>query len=115
MHRSVTAVLVLANGTVPRVSVDSESALSILFTIFTRTPSRNVNSSLTNTSTPLYQNFSRDILPEISKDAPQFLLNDPIMLQRKYLELKGSQKMRGQMSDFREEVKASEQDALECS
>ena len=110
---SVTAVLVLANGTVPRVNVGTDSALSILSTIFTRTPSKNVAFLLTNTSNPLYQNFSGDILPESVKGAPQFLLNNPIALQRKYLELKGSQKMRARMTSFREAVKASEQEALE--
>ena len=110
---SVTAVLVLANGTVPRINVGTDYALSILSTIFTRTTSKNVAFLLTNTSNPLYQNFSGDILPESVKGAPQFLINNPIALQRKYLELKGSQKMRAQMTSFREAVKASEQDALE--
>ena len=85
---SVTAVLVLANGTVPRVNVGTDSALSILSTIFTRTPSKNVAILLTNTSNPLYQNLSE---PESCKGAPQFCLNNPSALQRKHLEPKGSQ------------------------
>jgi len=112
---SVTAALVLANGTVPRLNGGTYSALSALSAIFSRTTFRHVAFLLTNTSNLLYQNFSGDSLPEVFKDAPQFLLNNPIALQRKYLELKdkGGPKTRGQMRDFREVVKGSEQDALE--
>jgi len=112
---SVTAVLVLANGTVPRLNVGTYSALSALSSIFSRTPLKPVAFLLTNTSNPLYQNFSGDSLLEAFKDAPQFLLNNPVALQRKYLELKdkAGPKTRGQMRDFREAVKGSEQDALE--
>jgi len=80
---SVTAVLVLVNGTVPRISVGTNSALSTISAIFPITPSKNVAFLLTNTSNPLFQNFNGDNLPEAFKDAPQFLLNNPIALQRK--------------------------------
>ena len=68
---------------------------------------------LTNTSNPLFQNFSADALPEGFKDAPQFLLNNPIALYRRYLELKDAPNTMGQAHIFRDAVKASEQDALE--
>jgi len=110
---SVTAVLVLANGTIPRVNVGTDYALSTLSTIFPKAPSKNVAFMLTNTSDPLYQNFSKDILPEAFNHAPQYLLNNPIALQRKYLKLKDEPNMRRQRAYFREAVKASEQDALE--
>jgi hypothetical protein len=111
---SVTAVLVLANGTVPRVnSVGTNYDLSTLSSISPRTPSKNVAFLLTNTSGPLYQNFSRDILPECFKDAPHFLLNNPIALQRRYLKLEDEPSMRSHRTHFREAVKAGEQDALE--
>ena len=41
-----------------------------------------------NFSSPLYQNFSEAILAEAFKDAPEFPLNDPLVLQRKYLKVK---------------------------
>jgi len=110
---SVTAVLVLVNGTVPRISVGTNSALSTISAIFPITPSKNVAFLLTNTSNPLFQNFPGGILPEAFKDAPQFLLNNPIALQRKYVELMDGANTRSQMRDFREAVEASEQDALE--
>jgi hypothetical protein len=73
----------------------------------------NVAFVLTNTSTPLDENFSRDTLPDVFKHAPHFLLNNPIALQRRYLELKDNPNMEGQRSYFRETVKAREQDGLE--
>ena len=110
---SVTAILVLSNGTVPRASPGTNYALSALSAIFPRTPCKNVAFLLTNTSNPLFLNFSKDILPEAFKDAPQFLLNNPIALQRKYLQLRGQPNTRSQGSYFREAVKDSEKDALE--
>jgi hypothetical protein len=109
---SITAVIILANGTVPR---GADYALSTLSAISPRTLSKNAAFLLTNTSNPLYQNLSRDNLPGVCKEAPQFLLNNPIALQRKYLELKdtGGPHTRGQMTRFREMIKASEEDALE--
>jgi hypothetical protein len=109
---SVTAVLVLANGTVPRVTAGTDYALSTLSAISPRTPP-NVAFVLTNTSTALDQNFSRDTLPDVFKHAPHFLLNNPIALQRRYLELKDNPNMESQGSYFRETVKASEQGGLE--
>ena len=110
---SVTAVLVLVNGTVPRVNVGTGYAISTLSAIFPRMPSKNIAFVLTNTSSPLDQNFSRDGPPEGFNDAPQFLLNNPIALQRRYLKLKDDPSTRRQRTSFREAVKASEQDTLE--
>ena len=110
---SVTAVLVVANGTVPRVNVGTDYALSTLSAIFPKTPSKNIAFLLTNTSNPLYRNFSKDNPPDAFKDASQFLLNNPIALQRKYLRLKGEANTRSQGTYFKEAVKASERDALE--
>jgi hypothetical protein len=110
---SVTGVLVLANGTVPRVNVGTDHALSTLSPIFPETPSNNTAFLLTNTSHPLYRNFSQEVLPEAFSHAPQLLLNNPIALQKKYFRLKDGPITRSQRAYFREAVKASEQDALE--
>jgi hypothetical protein len=112
---SITTVIILANGTVPRVTVGADYALSTLSAISSRTLSKNAAFLLTNTSNLLYRNLSGDILPGVCKDAPQFLLNNPIALERRYLELKGNGGLntRGQMTRFREMIKASEQDTLE--
>ena len=110
---SITAIFVVANGTVPRLTVNTDYGLSALSAIFPKSPTDNIAFLLTNTSNPLYQNFSVDALPDVLKAAPQFLLNNPIALQRKYLELKDKPEMKGRRVDFREAVQAAEQNAGE--
>ena len=110
---SINAVLVLVNGTVPRVTVGTHSALSTLSAIFPKSLANKIAFLLTNTSNPLFQNFPTDALPEGFKGAPQFLLNNPIALYRRYLELKDAPNTMGQAHSFRDVVKASEQDALD--
>ena len=110
---SVTAVLVLANGTVPRITVGTDYALSTLSAMFPKTLANNIAFVFTNVSSPLHWNFSKDAVPEVLKDAPQFLLNNPIALQKKYLKLKNDPNTRKVRADFHKAVKASEQEALE--
>jgi len=110
---SINTIFILANGTVPRVTVGTDYGLSSLSAIFPKTPVDNVAFLLTNTSNPLYQNFSADTLPDGLKAAPQFLLNNPIALQRKYLKLKDDPDMKSRRIDFREVVQAAEQNAVE--
>jgi len=67
----------------------------------------------TNVLSPLHWNFSGDTIPEVLKDAPHFLLNNPVALQRKYLRLQSDQNMKKGKVALRREVKAGEQTALE--
>jgi len=110
---SVTAVLVLANGTVPGVSVGTSHTLSTLSGILPKTPPDNIAVVLTNASSPLYQNFAQNVVPEVLKDAPLFLLNNPIALQKKYLDLKDGPNMKKVRAAWRDVVTTAEQDALE--
>jgi hypothetical protein len=110
---SVTAVLVLADGTVPRGTVGIDYALSTLSAIFPYTPFNNVAFLFTRISNPLCWNFCQDSLPGAFKDAPQFQIDNPIALQRRYLKLMDNPEVRIKRTYFRDEVKASEQDALE--
>ena len=110
---SINAVLVLVNGTVPHVTVGTHYALSTLSAIFPKSLANNIAILLTNTSNLLFQNFPTDALPEGFRDAPQFLLNNPIALHRRYLELKDAPNTMSQAHIFRDVVEASEQDALE--
>ena len=107
--KSVNAILILANGTVPRITVGTEYALSTLPTIFPDTVINNIAFMFTNVSSPLSWNFSQDTVPKELKGAPQFLLNNPVALQRRYLELKDDPSR----AEMREAVKSSEQKALE--
>ena len=68
---------------------------------------------LTNVSGPLYQNFSGDTVPDVLKDAPQFLLDNPIALQRKYLKLEDDIKSTSKRAKMRKMVEAGEEQALE--
>lgn len=68
---------------------------------------------LTNVSSPLYRNFAQNIVPEALKDVPLFLLNNPVALQKKYLELKDGPNVKKRRVDWRSAVTDAEQDALE--
>ena len=110
---TITAVLVLANGTVPRVTVGTAHALSILSAILPKSSTKNIAFMSTNVSSPLHWTLSGATIPDILSDAPRFLLNNPIALQRKYLELRDDPNMKTRMLGFRDAVQASEQDAWE--
>ncbi len=107
--KSVNAILILANGTVPRITIGTDYALSTLPTIFPDTVTNNIAFMFTNVLSPLSWNFSQDTIPKELKGAPQFLLNNPVALQRRYLELKDEPSR----AEMREVVKGSEQKALE--
>lgn len=110
---SITAVLILANGTVPRVTVGTDYALSTLSAIFPQTLAHNISFMFTNVLSPLHWNFSPDTLPDRLKDAPHFLLNNPIALQKKYLRLRDHPNMKKGGAELRNAVKTAEQNALE--
>ena len=110
---SVTAVLVLANGAVLRVTVGTDYALSTLSAILPKSLASNIAFMFTNVSIPLHWSFSRDSLPEVLKEAPQFFLNNPIALQKKYLKLKESPNMINERANLRKTVTSAEQSALE--
>ena len=109
---SVTAVLVLANGTVPRVTVGTDYALSTLSAMFPKTLANNIAFMFTNVTSALHWNFSGETIPDSLKNAPQFVLNNPIALQKKYLKLREGPNMKRESADFRKVVKAGERDAL---
>jgi hypothetical protein len=67
----------------------------------------------TNVWSRLHWNFSGDTIPDVLKDAPRFILNNPVALQKKYLKLKDDPNMRKGKADFLKEVKYSEEDAME--
>ena len=110
---SLTAVLILANGTLPRITVGTYDALSALFAVLPVNLANNISFVLTNVSDPLYQNFPGDTVPDILKNVPQFLLDNPIPLQRKYLQLKDVPDMKQWRTEMCEMVKTGEEMALE--
>ena len=110
---SVTAVLVLVNGTVPRITVGSNYALSILSAIFTKSLAGNIAFVFTNVLSPLHWNFSEDTIPDVLKEVPHFLINNPVALQKKYLKLRDDPYMKTGRAEFRKAVKGGEENALE--
>ena len=110
---SVTAVLILTNGTVPGVTAGTAYALSTLSAILPQALAKNTAFLLTRVSSPLYQNFSGDTIPDVLKEAPQFLLDNPIALQGKYLKLKDARTMKNWKEEMRKTVTTGEERALE--
>ena len=110
---SVTAVLILANGTVPRVTVGTDYAMSTLSAIFPKSLAENIAFVFTNVPSPLSWNFSTDTIPDSLRDAEQFLLDNPVALQKKYLVLKGDANKKKVRMVMRKAVQAGEERALE--
>jgi hypothetical protein len=110
---TVTAVLVFANGTVPRGTVGIDYALSALSTILPKSLVNNTAFMFTNISNPLSWNFCQDNVPVILERAPQFPIDNPVALQKKYFKVKNDPGMSNMGAEMRREVMAAEQDALE--
>jgi hypothetical protein len=110
---SVTAVLILVNGTVPRVTVGTDYALSTLSALFPKSLANNTAFMFTNVLSPLHWNFSGDTIPDELSGAPHFFLSNPVALQKKYLKLKDDPNKKKTKTDLRKAVKSSEENAME--
>lgn len=112
---SVNAVLILANGTVPRLTVGTDYALSTLSAIFPRTLADNIGFLFTNVSSPLSWNFDPSSLPSVLQDNMQFLLDNPVAMQKKYRQmLKTNQRIPDTTKkQLRQAVLAGEEKALD--
>ena len=111
---AVNAVLILVNGSVPRITVSMDYALKSLSALFPKSLANNIGFLLSNVPDEIYLNFPDDVIPVALKHAPKFLINNPIALQKNYL------KQRDGMSEKAAKkrkvlVKDAEQDALEMS
>jgi len=107
---SITAVLVLANGT---FTVGTDYALSTLSTLFPKSLANNIAFMFTHVLSPLHPNFSRDTIPDDLKNTPQFAFNNPVALRKRYLKLKGGSSNSKERADLRKAMKVAEQTALE--
>jgi hypothetical protein len=110
---SVNAVLILVNGTVPRITVGTGYALSALSALFPKTLANNIAFLFSNASTYLSLNFSQSTIPPVLRDAPQFLLDNPIALVKKYLKFKDDTNKRKRRKDLQKMVMTAERKALE--
>ena len=110
---SVTAVLILANGTVPRLTVGTDYALSTLSAMFPKSLAENIAFVFTNVPTPLSWNFAEDTIPDTLRGAERLLLDNPVALQKKYLVLEGHPSNNKLRRLMRKAVLAGEERALE--
>ncbi len=110
---SVNAIIIFANGAVPRITIGMDYALSSLSSLFPKTLAKNIAFLFSNSPTYLSLNFSQDAIPDILKDAPQFLLDNPVALQRKFLEFKDGSNKKKIRKEMRREVMSAERKGLE--
>ena len=109
---AINAVLILANGSVPRMSVTVDYALTTLSALFPKSLANNIGFLFSNTPDERYLNFPDDAIPEVLNHAPKFLIDNPIALQKNYL--KQRDRMNERTAKKRNELmKGAEQDALE--
>ena len=109
---SVTAVLILAMGMVPRLTVGTDYTLSTLSSIFPKSLTENISFMFTHVPSPLFWNFDEDTLPEVLGAAERFLFDNPVAIQKKYNRLMGDQAKKKVMTVMRKAV-ASQEKALE--
>jgi len=100
---SVSAVLILADGIVPRVTTEMEYTFAALASIFPKNLVNNVGIMFTNVRSPSSWRVSQEELPGALKNAPLFVLDNPLALQNRY----------NDDPDMRGIVKVCEQRALE--
>ena len=113
---SVTAVLILANGCAPRLTVGTDYALSTLSSIFPKSLTENISFMFTNVPSPLFSNFDMDTLPEVLRAAEPFLFDNPVAAvaaQKKYNYLRGDLAKKKVKTVMRNAVLASQEKALE--
>ena len=113
---AVNAVIILANGTVPRLGVATDYALSTLSSIFPRTLADNIGILFTNVSSPLSWNFDQNSLPDVLRghDDNQWLMDNPLAMWNKYLQIKAQPNIsRKVLSGLLGAVKEGHQKALQ--
>ena len=110
---TVSAVLILVNGTVPRITVGTNYALSALSALFPKTLAKNIAFLFSNASSYLSLNFSSDAIPPALTNAPQFLLDNPIALVKKYSTFRDGPSQKVPRKTLRKMVLHAEQKALE--
>jgi len=87
-------------------------ALSVLSALFPKALANNIAFLFSNTLTPLSLKVSKDAISSVLKNAPQFLFDNPIALQRRYLELKDDLDNKKVRKEMRKVVLSAEQKAL---
>src|SRR5258706_14775901 len=112
---AVNAVLILANGSVPRITASMDYALTAFFALFPKRLANNIAFLLTSVPTAVSLNLPDDVIPEVLKHAPKFLIDNPIALQKNYLMLRDrvDERTVKRIKESMKRAELAEQDALE--
>ncbi|CAE6461011.1 hypothetical protein ACGC1H_003103 [Rhizoctonia solani] len=112
---AIDGVMIVANGTVERLTVATDYTLNILATLFPRSILDNIGILFTNTDaggTGL--NFQMQSLPSELRNVQHWCLNNPLSLYKNYSTLKaGSNFVRNQESIQKRNIETNYQDAVE--
>ena len=100
----VTAVIILANGTNPRLGVATDYAITTLSSIFPRTLAQNIGILFTNVSSPLSWNFEVDTLPVELRGAKRFLIDNPLAMQKNYLKIRAKVEAEGEIDENDQDI-----------
>ena len=95
----VTAVIILANGTNPRLGVATDYAITTLCSIFPRTLAQNIGILFTHVSRRDYLNFEVDMLPVELRGAKDFFIDNPLAMQKKYLKYRAKAEAEGKIDE----------------
>jgi hypothetical protein len=110
---SVTAVLILTNGTTQRLTVSTDYALSTLSAMFPKSLAENIAFVFTHVPNPLSWRFSQDTISRVLREAPQFLLDNPVALRKNYIKLKDNSNVQKMQKDMLSCLETTEEEALE--
>ena len=111
---SVTAVLIIANGTVSRLTTGIDYALTTLSALFPKTLATNIAFVCTNIQNEVSLSFSMETISKGLENARQFFLDNPCALHKKHLKLNNDKKEKTakEQRKMRKFVDRAEKEAL---
>ncbi|EPQ50714.1 hypothetical protein GLOTRDRAFT_50300 [Gloeophyllum trabeum ATCC 11539] len=109
---TIDAVIILANGTLPRLGVSTDYALSAISGLFPYTLFDNIGFVFTNVNDPLNFNFDSTSLPAVLQGCRQFLIDNPLARWLKY-QAKRVQGPRQRLEKMRRDVEEGYVESLE--
>ena len=89
--QEITAVIIVVNGTNPRLTVATDYAITALSSIFSGTLADNIGVLFTNISSSFKWNFDVGMLPVELLGAKSFCLDNPLARQKEYSKIKAAE------------------------
>ena len=89
--QEITAVIIVTNGTDPRLTVATDYAITTLSSIFSGTLADNIGVLFTNISSSFNRQFDFGMLPLELQGAKTFLLDNPLARHKDYLTIKAAE------------------------